>query len=65
MSESKVKLSTRNVGIHFGTVGTVRRHGREIAASSIVRPYGFHAAALSDAAALAKKLGLTTRAEEV
>jgi hypothetical protein len=45
---TRVTLSTRSTGIHFGTVGQVRRRGR-IIHTTAPRPYGCRAAAKDDA----------------
>lgn len=45
---TRVTISTRDEGIHFGTVGEVRRRGRVIYTTD-PRPYGFRSAAEDDA----------------
>lgn len=58
-----VRIDTRTAGRSFGTVGIIRdAHGRKIAESATVRPFGFVAAAKGDAAALAASKGWTVRA---
>lgn len=49
---TRITITTHDVGVHFGTVGRVRRgrdgHGRIIHETD-PRPYGFRAAAADDA----------------
>lgn len=46
--QTPVTITTRDTGVHFGTVGEVRRKGRIIHTTD-PRPYGFRAAAATDA----------------
>ena len=61
-----VTVTTRTAGQSFGTVGVVKdaRTGRKIVECDTTRPYGFTAAALDDARALAARKGWTVRDAE-
>jgi hypothetical protein len=46
---AQITIRARDVGEHFGTQGLVYRSGRIIHRTSPPRPYGFRAAAITDA----------------
>lgn len=53
----RVRISTRNVGQHFGTEGVVKALSGRVLATTDTKPYGFDAAARSAAESLAAKRG--------